>query len=254
MAIRMMVNESKAGQPNVETVTNYPGSETWRISHHYDCPHRNSSERGPGCTSCSNFSPLYIETSHVGCVLDTYERNGYDDSDFHAIVWDESEQMVKDIQYATTRGWSYPNGASVDATPEVKAKADAYQANCYFRKWQENNEKQASMPYKDREVKVIAGRKIPIGVEGTVFWFGEDSYKKARRSRYNRYNPYADLVGKFNKENFRIGIKWFENGVEKKEFTSADNVEVINPSRYLESESEGYKVALTNRGYRGVII
>ena len=26
---------------------------------------------------------------YVGCVMDTYERNGYNDSDWYAVCWDE---------------------------------------------------------------------------------------------------------------------------------------------------------------------
>lgn len=79
-----------------------------------------------GCDGPSD--PLYMQISYEGCVLGTGEHNGRDDSDFYAIVWDESEQRVREIQYATTRGWTYPNSAEVDATPEVVAKAEAYYA------------------------------------------------------------------------------------------------------------------------------
>src|SRR5262245_8797785 len=61
--------------------------------------------------------------SYEGAVLQTWENNGYDDSDFLAAVWDEDTQKVKSVTYATTRGWTYHNGASVDATNDVLAKA-----------------------------------------------------------------------------------------------------------------------------------
>ena len=51
-------------------------------------------------------------------VLYDGERNGYDDSDFYAVVWDEhSGQMITTV-YATTRGWTYPNHCEIDFTPE----------------------------------------------------------------------------------------------------------------------------------------
>lgn len=243
MAIRMMTVKEKANQPNVETVSDYPGCEVTRISHHWDCKHKSDpafyKDKGPECCDrCSHYDPLYIETTHKGCVLDMYERNGYDDSDFYAIVWDEANQKIEHVQYATTRGWTYCNGASIDATPEVIAKAEAYQRQLCLNKWHDDNKKQADMPYKGRMVRVTKGRKIPVGTIGEVFWFGEDQYKAARRSRYNRYNPYAGLVGKFIKDRYRVGIKWTENGVVKKEFASAENVEVINPDQHLQPESE----------------
>jgi hypothetical protein len=66
-------------------------------------------------------------TSYEGCVLRLGEHNGYDDSDFYAMVWDEPTNSVKKITYATTRGWTYHNGAKVDATEDNRAKAEAYE-------------------------------------------------------------------------------------------------------------------------------
>lgn len=55
------------------------------------------------------------------------ERNGYDDSDFLALVGDPKTGEASWVEYATTRGWTYPNNATVDATPELVA---AYEAKC----------------------------------------------------------------------------------------------------------------------------
>ena len=68
-----------------------------------------------------------IETkeSYVGRVLETYEENGYHDSDFYAVVWDDETESIIHKQYATTRFYSNGYGAKVDATPEVIAKATA---------------------------------------------------------------------------------------------------------------------------------
>lgn len=39
---------------------------------------------------------IYGETEpkYVGCVISTYERNGYDDSDWYAICWDREKQKT----------------------------------------------------------------------------------------------------------------------------------------------------------------
>ena len=71
-------------------------------------------------------------TSYEGRVLKTGERNYYDDSDFYALVWDDETQSVKYVEYATTRGWTYHNGASVDASEDVVAKAVAWQTKVFF--------------------------------------------------------------------------------------------------------------------------
>ncbi len=61
-----------------------------------------------------------LRETYIGRVLGLGENNGYDDSDFYAIVWDDETETTKRITYASTRGWSYDlYGATVDATPEI---------------------------------------------------------------------------------------------------------------------------------------
>lgn len=71
-------------------------------------------------------------TIYEGAVLADREYNGYDDSDFYAIVWDEEQQCCRRIEYATTR---YSSGGScrVDATEDIRAKA-AYWGACVRRR------------------------------------------------------------------------------------------------------------------------
>lgn len=64
--------------------------------------------------------------SFAGAVLDVFEVNGYDDSDFYAVVYDAEADAVRHVCYASTRGWTYHNGASVDATAETIAAALAW--------------------------------------------------------------------------------------------------------------------------------
>lgn len=82
-----------------------------------------------GCTAdhCNSGGACITSVeSWAGCVLSKHERNGYDDSDFYALVWDASDQKVKTIEYASTRGWTYHNHAQVDASTEVIALAAAW--------------------------------------------------------------------------------------------------------------------------------
>ena len=136
MAIRMMCGREKAGQPNVEIVTNYPGCEVGYVIHDSNCPncppelaenakakHGSNYDAVPGYTQsnchehCRDREPLYMETTHVGVVLSTGEHNYHDDSDFFAVVWD-NEGCVREIEYATTRGWTYPNGHGLTLLPK----------------------------------------------------------------------------------------------------------------------------------------
>ena len=102
MPVVQMISADKydATNPNHEKVDNYPGF--------------------------IEGESLYLETSYHGCVVNVSERNGYDDSDFYCTVWDEPTQSFKTFMYATTRGWTYPNGASIDASPELIAKYTAH--------------------------------------------------------------------------------------------------------------------------------
>jgi len=211
MAIRRMVSKEKAGQSNVEIVRNFFGHEEDRICHSYDCPHRNEQQhiksRGPNCKkSCKPLGPLYMETTHQGLVLAKRERNGYHDSDFYAIVWNEEKNKPEEIEYASTRGWSYPNGAVVDATDEIREKYNAYVEKQRIIAQKAQEEAEARIPRRGRSVRVVKGRKISIGTEGVVFWRGPDKYKSTRNYTY-----------------YRVGIE-MSNG--NREFTSEDNVEV----------------------------
>ena len=40
---------------------------------------------------------------YEGCVLDWYEHNGYDDSDWYAICWNEEKQTIDKVLFDTTR-------------------------------------------------------------------------------------------------------------------------------------------------------
>lgn len=73
---------------------------------------------------------LVLYESHQGLCISSFERNMYDDSDFIMIVWDPVRKEPKNIEFASTRGWSYPcYGSSPDATPEVIAEYQAWQKN-----------------------------------------------------------------------------------------------------------------------------
>jgi hypothetical protein len=233
MAIRMMTNKANAGQPNVETVTDYHGHEENRMRHSAECAHRNDSaflfERGPGCQphdpparqfGCSSFGPLYMMTTHVGLVLETREYNGYDDSDFYAIVWNEEKGETERVDYASTRGWTYPNGAAVDATPEVRAKYEAYMGRMRDAARQAAVDAEARRPARGKQVKIVRGRKH-YGQTGRIFWQGANRFRTYYRNGYNQ----PDAL-----HNQRFGI---ETADGEKFFVGGDYVEVILPESEL---------------------
>lgn len=148
---------------------------------------------GINLNSSSCCPPECFIVEYDGAVLDVYERNGYQDSDFFAIVWDEESQSVKDVEYATTRGWTYLNGANVDATDEVKAKAAAYWRARHRQSVKLGAKREADGIRVGVRARVVRGRKAPKGFEGTVRSVVErvDHY----RSRYTeRKDTFALIV------------------------------------------------------------
>jgi hypothetical protein len=194
----MMTTKEHADDPNVEIVTDYPGHK----------------------------GPLYMETSYVGCVLSMYERNGRDDSDFLAVVWDEQNQCVTTICYASTRGWSYPNGARVDATDEVKEKAKQYlfekRLPLAIRNDTERAKERAAELYKGCSVVVARGRKVPKGVRGTIFWLGETQWGTKVGIDVGNYADFPDHDFDRSKYDQDERIVW----------TYAKNVDAIDKDNY----------------------
>jgi hypothetical protein len=182
---------------------------------------------------------------YEGAVLGKFERNGYHDSDFLAVVW--TGEAVTTVEYATTRGWTYYNGATVDATDEVKALAAEWLAADGIRRYRREDVAAALDVAVGKRVRVTKGRKVPVGTEGTICWLGDDQYSIPR-------------YGNGGATKRRIGMA-LEDG--SKVFLAAGNVTVIDPAQYLTSAADlaekeaGWAAALLRHGnftgtYRGV--
>lgn len=131
-----------------------------------------------------NGNTHYIAETHVGLVLSTYENNGRDDSDFYAVVWNPEKQIVESVLYASTRGGSYLNNATVDASEEVFVFARAYQAKKRAELDTEYKSKEeAAHPIgKDAVITIKRGKRKELdGCVGKVFWIGNDAYYKGKR-------------------------------------------------------------------------
>jgi hypothetical protein len=122
---------------------------------------------------------VYILESYKGCVVSLREYNGYDDSDFFATVYDQVTNTFKEIQYATTRGWCYNNGAVKDATPEIEQKYKEYQEIKRQEYLKKLAEQEALEVTKGKKLQVIKGRKIPHGTIGICFWAGETRFGRS---------------------------------------------------------------------------
>jgi hypothetical protein len=182
------------------------------------------------------------ETTFAGQVLTTREQNFYDDSDFYALVWNEETQQIERIQYASTRYASYGNNAIADATPEVIAKANAY-AYRFLRKllWAsfiENLKK----PTKGDKVKVIKGRKAPVGTVGTLFWIGQTQ-------TFGGYSAWSQ------KASTKAGIGIGEKGIDGRfdaanvMWTYVENLEADVCSKFKVSEAKRKLASLKRSGW-----
>ena len=69
-----------------------------------------------------------------------------------------------------------PEGTEPDASPEVRSQ---YENLCAAKKAEreaEEAERQFNIPTKGKQIRIVRGRKHPIGTEGRVFWYGSNQY------------------------------------------------------------------------------
>jgi hypothetical protein len=215
MAIRQMTSREayEADPTDIEVVRDYPGAEDGKVYHDHYC--LRSAFHHPaflqdGCGfGCHVGGPLYMHTTFRGRVLKTGEHNWYDDSDFYAIVWHPSAQgdYPAEVEYGSTRGWSYPNHATVDATPEVQAAYAAWLAVRQAESAARRKLEREARVERDKLVRVVRGRKVAKGTLGVVFWTGASAY--------------GDRVG-------------LTDAAGATHWTAEDNVEVVGQGAYEE--------------------
>lgn len=169
------------------------------------------------------------EKSFVGAVLAERENNGYNDSDFFALVYNETTDSVHWVEFATTRGGcGRAFGTYVDATDEALDKAEAVFKRDAFTRLKQDDEDAAKLADTGKMVKLTRtyrSKKLKVtldeGTEGVVFWRGEDQYAGG---------AYAAKYGRM--KHYRVGVE-FEAG---KLFLSEDDVEVVGFEDYLSGE------------------
>jgi hypothetical protein len=128
---------------------------------------------------CDKFDDCVHAVSFEGAVLYTREQNGYDDSDFYAGVYDAEANEVREVMYATTRGWTYHNGAGVDADEATVEAALAAREPLIREVVRESLEEEARRVTRGTRVefaRAFNGKKqarVAKGATGTVFWTGE---------------------------------------------------------------------------------
>lgn len=122
-----------------------------------------------------------VEVQYEGAVLQTWERNGYHDSDFYALVFDEATNKVFSVEYASTRG-AGGGYAKVDVTDETLAKVLPVLTEMATSNltWKYEREAKTVQPGKVvRLTETFKGRKQPsaeAGEEAQVSSVFEDFY------------------------------------------------------------------------------
>lgn len=159
--------------------------------------------------------------SHEGLVIREYENNGYNDSDFYAVVWNEAEGKPQSIMFMTTRAGCGRANAAVDATPEVMAAYRRWEAASAAYQRFEHACRSSVDPTPGKVVRVVDGRGPKghsgrwQGTIGRVFWRGANGFGTYYRNGYNRPEQ---------AHNQRVGIQLPDGS---KAFTALLNVQVV---------------------------
>lgn len=148
-----------------------------------------------------------------GCCIRTWEHNNYDDSDFYVDYLNIEDGTIVSFEYSSTR---YNGGARVkcDLTRDNIIKWWAKARQLHINKCIERDLIYAKKVNKGKTVKVIKGRKVPLGIIGEVFW--------EQQVNYSPYKRGCDDV-------IKIGIKDAAGNVY---WTYSHNCEVVDPSKY----------------------
>lgn len=121
-----------------------------------------------------NNSRYLLRESYRNAVLYKGEHNYYDDSDFYAIVWNGSK--LEEIEYSSTRSWSYYNTAHVDATEDILLAAEAWLVPIYVERLKSQFDKIVNDPTSlGATVKSTTTRGKNKDVIGKVMWKGKNS-------------------------------------------------------------------------------
>jgi len=147
---------------------------------------------------------------YEGRVIAFREDNGYDDSDFYALVQKDNGEFGW-IATGTTRfqgGWI----ATPNATPEVKAAYSAWydakdaQTKVDIEAFNDN------MAAVGKAARVVGGKKYK-NRQGEIFWFGVDKFRSSKSATY-----------------FRVGIE----DSQGKFFVPADQIEIATKIGWIE--------------------
>lgn len=126
---------------------------------------------------------VMIDKLH-GKVISIFERSYRYDCDFVATIWNDEMGVPENVVYATTRAYSYPCIAIVDATDEVLKKYNDYRASAKLALVEYEEKKKNYIPRIGSLAKSLTKRGRAKGAIGAITWIGS--------------SPYSDRVIKIN--------------------------------------------------------
>lgn len=155
----------------------------WRCPHSGWPSHKEELEPHIDCMAACKAG--YFDFRHrraIGMTVSMRERNMHDDSDFLCTNFvpgaTPEEDRFETVEYATTRGWTYYNGACIDMTPQSPwfERFVACSARMRAREVCRYDLAQAQKIDIGKRVRVAKGRKFPLGLTGTVLRMGSGDY------------------------------------------------------------------------------
>lgn len=185
-----------------------------------------------------------VQERYAGAVIGNFERNGYHDSDFFAIVYDEENDVVKSVQTGTTRFPSPVGKIPVDITDENLAKAEKAAARQAYRQIKLDAEIKAEQVEVGKVVtftRNFNGRTQPKAKEGELL-----NVATVWEESWNGSYPVEKVKG------------WTADGREFK--VDRMIVEVANPADYMPTEEEMREQAANwaareakSKNFRGIL-
>ena len=134
---------------------------------------------------------MNVLDEYKGAVLSWRERNGYDDSDFLALV-EQSPGVFTWVEYASTRYYCPIFVPELDATEEVRARYAEFWQRKHDAAVKARADRDARKAHKGSVVHVARGRKYK-GIVGVVAWWGVDQYKS--NHHVTHYRAGIDVEG-----------------------------------------------------------
>lgn len=123
---------------------------------------------------------------YEGCVLSKHTQSiGFDcyDTGYYATCWDEEKGALVAVMYASTWPGSKNEECVVDADEATRMKVvEAHLAEeiaaLRRQEWREfcTVVEEAHSIGKGSRIRIVKGRKVPVGAEGTVIWWGVGNY------------------------------------------------------------------------------